>query len=123
MIKIRLKKNLIYLLAFYISWLIRSILTMITQKKYPSNITFIYLYLMIFAEIIGGLLMYLYQNYSSKRQKHNVYLSVNSLKRIDTITITESKKVKRLILIFFASFFDFYEVILSSYYGPKINLI
>ena len=121
MIKIRLKKNLIYLLVFYISWFLRSILSMVAQRKFPSNITFIHLYLMVIAEIVGGLIMYQYQNYSTKRQKQGVYLNVNTHKKNDAKIIIKSKKIKRLILIFFASFFDFYEVVLSSYYGPKIN--
>ena len=122
MIKIRLKKNLIYLLVFYISWFVRSIVTLITRKKFDYDLTFIYLYLMIFAEIVGGLSMYLYQKYSIKKKNQNVYLKVTSLKKVNSITtVVEEKKCKRILLIFFASFFDFYEVVLSSFFGPWLN--
>ena len=122
MIKIRLKKNLIHLLVFIISYIIRSIVILITRKNFDYDLTFIYLYLMVLAEIVGGLLIYLYQKYSSKKKNEIVYFKVNSLKRKNAITKeVEGKKCKKILLIFFASFFDFYFVISSSFFGHFLN--
>ena len=54
MIKIILKKNLLYLLVFYVSWLARLILTIIIGKQYKRNLIYIYFYIMILAEILEG---------------------------------------------------------------------
>ena len=120
MIKLILRKNLLYLLVFYISYLIRLILTMIIQKQYNRTFVYIYLYLMVLGEIIGGGLIYLYQYLLSIRKKQKIYFKVNSIKK-NNDSLTKENKTKKISLIFFASFFDFFHVIINNLYAPLIN--
>ena len=120
MIKLILRKNLLYLLVFYISYLIRFILTMIIQKQYNRTFVYIYLYLMVLGEIIGGGLIYLYQNLLNIRKKQKIYFKVNSIKK-NNDSLTKENKTKKISLIFFASFFDFFHVIINNLYAPLIN--
>ena len=61
MIKIKLRKNLAYLLAYYISWYVRKIVDIIIDKTFAIYPTYVYLYLMVLGEILGGLSIFLYQ--------------------------------------------------------------
>ena len=69
MIIIKFKKNIGYLVAYFFSWLLRKILGMIIQAKFSINPVYVYLYLMVLGEIMGGLLIYLYQYNSKKSEK------------------------------------------------------
>ena len=87
MIKFKLRRNLIYLFIYYISWYIRKIVTLIFENTcnfYPS---FIFLFLMTLGEIFGGLTIFLYQYISLKRKKESTIF------RIKSIYYSEDKKV------------------------------
>ena len=108
MIKFRLRKNLLYLLIFYLSWNIRNFINIVFALKFKAPLTFIYLYLMTLAETFGGMLIYLYQNRTTTKKTDN---NNKSRKVRDGI-------IKITLLIFFAAFFDFFEFIMNYYYVP-----
>ena len=115
MIKFKLRKNLLYLLVFFISWNVRNIVYLAADNKFEVQLGFTYIYLMCLAEIIGGLILYLYQHFTKRNNKDSKYFSYNASfkeKRVgDGI-------IKVCFLIFFASFFDFYQFIISMYFVP-----
>ena len=71
MIKIRLKRNLIYLLMLYVSFFIRKIVSLIIDNIYSLNAPYLYLYMMTLGEILGGTTIYLY-HFANKRNKQEV---------------------------------------------------
>lgn len=107
MIRIKLRKNLVYLFIYFISSFIRDIVTIVIELIFFIDSSFIYLYLMILGVIIGGLSIYLYQNNSLKRRQNpkylwlNLYLNKKGKKEKDSI-------FKIGVLLFFAAFFDIY---------------
>ena len=118
MIKLSLKKNLLYLLAFCIAYYTRKILVIIIEKVFNFHDPNIFLYLMTLGEILGGSAVYFYQLNHTKKNKEI---------KLFRIEIIQNKKYtnsdgffKKLLLIFFASFFDIYEFILIELYVPKI---
>ena len=70
MIKIKLKKNLLFLLAMYISYFIRIIISIVIDNLFELNAPYLLLYMMSLGEIIGGSTIYIYQiSYSKKKRK------------------------------------------------------
>ena len=115
MIKFKLRRNLIYLFIYYISWYIRKIVTLIFENTFNFYPSFIFLFLMTLGEIFGGLTIFLYQYISLKRKKESTIF------RIKSIYYSEDKKVgdhslKKILLIFFAAFFDFMEFVISAFF-------
>ena len=115
MIKFKLRKNLIYLFVYYISWYVRKIVTIIFENTFDFYPSFIFLFLMTLGEIFGGLTIFLYQYISLKRKKDSKIFTIKS------IYDSEDKKVgdhllKKIILVFFAAFFDFMEFVISTFF-------
>ena len=71
MMKIRCRKNLLYLLIYYISAFIVSLIGNAIDYKYGFNPLYACIYLYPFENILGGLVVYLYQ-YNSTRKKEKV---------------------------------------------------
>ena len=115
MIRIKLRKNLVCLFIYFISSFIRDIVTIAIELIFFIDFSFIYLYLMILGEIIGGLSIYLYQSNSIKRRQNpkyfgiNLYLNKKGKKEKDSI-------FKIGVLLFFASFFDIYHFYFRTFY-------
>ena len=120
MIKFKLRKNLIYLFIYYISWFIRRIVTIIFENTFNFYPSFIFLFLMTLGEIFGGLTLFLYQYISLLRKKESKFL------RFKLIYMNKEKKVgdhflKRLLLNFFSAFFDFMEFVISSFFLSQFD--
>ena len=122
MIKIKLGKNLIYLFIYYASWYIRKINKMIFQSIFDLDFTYMFLFMMTLGEVFGGLTIYLYQYKSLKQKKATKYFNISLFHQIEVISQEEIRigdgNVKRLLLIFFACFFDFMEFVIASFHVP-----
>ena len=120
MIKIKLRKNLLYLLAYYISWYIRKIINMIISSLYKTYSDYIFLYLMTLGEMIGGFIILIYQKNSWKKKKRVKYFGLeliysgNKRKGFDGI-------IKRIILIFLAAFYDYLEFYFGNFFVPSVD--
>ena len=115
MIKISTRKNILYLLLLFAYYYLRKIDGIIISKVLDFHSSFIFTFLMAFGELFGGLAIYLYQKFLFINNK-------SSSKRFLIKIIVKKKKMNRadgwikiIILIFFASFFDFYESIILNY--------
>ena len=122
MIKIKLRKNLVYLFIYYASWYIRKINKMLFQSIFDLDFTYIFLFMMTLGEFFGGLSLYLYQYKSIKHKTETKYFKINSFHSIELTSLDEirigDKTIKRIILIFLACFFDFMEFIIASFHVP-----
>ena len=118
MIKLKLRKNLLYLLAYYISWYVRKVVDIIIDKTFEIYPTYVYLYLMVLGEILGGLSIFLYQYNSWKKNNVTKFFKVYSYQNKK---IVGGGSLKKGLLIFFASFFDFFEFFIGCFYVPVIN--
>jgi len=120
MIKFKLRKNLLYLLVFLVSYNVRGILFELVDNKFEITLNFTFLYLMCLAEILGGLGVYLFQNCKKQKNKETKFFEIDST-RINPFfkgKKVSDGKVKIVVLIFFAAFFDCYEFINSMYFVP-----
>ena len=118
MIKIRLRKNLLYLLALYICCYTRKIIILIINKVFHLNAPYLFLFMMTLGEIIGGATVYIYQIITLRKKKQVKYFGIeliynqNQMKSVDGF-------FKKILLIFFAGFFDFIEFIIAVFYVPR----
>jgi hypothetical protein len=120
MIRISIRKNLIYLLLLFISYTLRRIVIIILDILGLDNSSLLFSFLMVLGEIIGGIIIYLYRrNFNKKTQieqsKFMIELIQNDieLKRAD-----ENRKI--YFLLFLASFFDLEEYLIVNNFIPEI---
>ena len=122
MIKIVLRKNLFYLLALYISSYVRKIIMLIIDKVFQFNDPYAFLFMMTFGQIIGGFTIYIYLYINSKKKKKAKYFGIELIQN-KRYKGTIDGKFKKILLIFFAGYFDFIEYIIGVFYVPKIAKI
>ena len=111
------KKNIGYLIVYFFGSLLRKILCVIIKENFDITLTYIYLYLMILGEIMGGLLIFLYQYNSKRKRKETKYFGLNL---IYYKNIARDGNFKKALLICFASFFDILDYVYSNMYHPSI---
>ena len=99
MIKIKLRKNLLYLFVYYIAWFYY----LIFRKNFSCPIYFELLPTNA-GKILGGLIVYLYQYHYIKRKKGDKIFGINIIHNLNWAKPKDSK-IKIAILIIFASFF------------------
>ena len=75
---------------------------------------------MILGEIIGGFSLFIYQYPSLNKNEQTKYFKIQLIHNRKQDIIGD-KIPKRILLIFFAAFFDFYEFVFGSLYVPLIN--
>ena len=119
MIKITLRKNLLYLLVLYVTYILRTIISMIIKNVFNFSDPYIFLFVMALGIFIGGLTLYLYHIISFKSKKGAKYFKLDLIYNKINYKAKDGI-VKKIILIFLAAFFDFYEFILISFYIPSI---
>ena len=119
MIKIRLRRNLIYIITLYLSYFIRKIISIVIDIVFHLNAPYIYLYMMTLGEAIGGFTIYYYHRSNWKQKKQAKYFGLQLIYN-KVRNITGDGKFKQIVLIFFAGFFDFFEFVLVVLYVPKI---
>ena len=126
MIKIGLRNNLLYPLLLIIFTFFRRILLVIISEllEFKSSLSFL-TFLMFFSEFITGLIIYIYQ---LKFLKYNKKRTNSKQSRIKYFVLNNKmsyhdSRFKVYILIFIATYFDFVEFVLTSYYFPKFENI
>ena len=123
MIKLTLRKNLIYIIQLSIYYYIRRIDYIIIKQLYPFKDSLIFAFLMHLGEFFGGLASYLYQNTFLKKAKttKNIW-GLNLIQKSATMRRIDGK-FKILLLIFFSAFFDFMEYVLVTFFVPYIVVL
>jgi hypothetical protein len=123
-IYISIRRNLLYVLNLIIYYYLRKVVLIIIERKYNFNNSLIFTFLMLFGEFSGGLSLYIYNSRILKKDKKKE-TRVFGLKLIqkEVKMKTQDSKIKIIILIFFAAFFDFVEFIIASFYMPRFPII
>ena len=116
MIKLGFRRNLIYIIQYFIYYYTRRIIKILISFIFEFNDSMIFSLLMHSGEFFGGLFSYLYQKkFVTKNRKPVKLLGIkiiankNKMNRADT-------RIKIALLIFFAAFFDFTEYILINFF-------
>ena len=128
MIKIAIRRNLIYIMYLFIYYYLRRVEKTIIEHFYPFKDSLIFTLLMHLGEFFGGLSIYLYQRAFLKKGKN---INNNDSERFKTfgVKIIHSKamqmnqadgSIKIVLLMFFGAFFDFIEYVILSFFIPKI---
>ena len=124
MIKITLRRNLIYILQLFIYYYLRRIDMIIIRRLYKFDNSLIFTFLMHSGEFFGGLSTYIYQKTFLKNK-------TKKIKQNTRIEIIQNKKkmnradgyLKIILLLFFAAYFDFSEYIIATFFVPRIAKI
>ena len=115
MIKIRFRKNLIYLFIYYISAFIDvTIIGNVFYSQFDFNPIKICIYIYPLENIIGGLIVFLYQRNSVKKNQEIKYFGLDIYHNQKNIVI--DGMFKKILLIFIAAYFNYYNIIVSLFY-------
>ena len=117
MIKFAKRRNLIYAMMFVIFNFLRKADSIVMKNYIGFSGSLILTSLMFIADFISGLIVYLYNLKYLKEKEASKFMGIELIQASSNITPPDSN-FKIFILIFFASFVDFTEYILSSYYIP-----
>lgn len=122
MIKITLRKNLMYIVQLFLHYYLRRVDYTIIKILYPFNDSLIFTFIMHLGEFFGGLVSYIYQNAFLKKKQDNKNSLIFKLMPKPKMNRIDGN-VKIYLLIFFAAFFDFSEYVLLTFFIPKIAKI
>ena len=117
MIKFGIRHNLIYSLMFVIFNFLRKADSIIMKKYAEYHGSLLLTVLMFLADFISGLIAYLYNLKYLREKKASKFMGIELIQASSDIMPPDSC-FKIYILIFFVSFIDFVEYILSSCYIP-----
>ncbi len=117
MIKFAKRRNLIYAMMFVIFNFLRKADSIVMKNYIGFSGSLILTSLMFIADFISGLNVYIYNLKYLKEKEASKFMGIELIQASSNITPPDSN-FKIFILIFFASFVDFTEYILSSYYIP-----
>ena len=120
MIKIKLRKNLIYLFIYYASWYIRKINSIIFDSVFHIYPPYMFLYMMTLGEIVGGLTLLLYQSDSLEKNEQTKYFGLKLIYNKERFKPKDGN-IKKVILLIFAAFFDFMEFVTADFFVPEFD--
>ena len=121
-IKISTRRNLFYLSQVILHYYCRKTVSISINHLYKFNDSLIFTVLMLLGEFFGGISIYLYQIYFFQPKKNisAKYFGINLIKEQKKMNRPDSD-LKIILLIFFASFFDFMEFVIGSFFLPKYH--
>jgi len=119
MIKIGTRHNLIYPMMFIIFTGIRKIDSILMEIITKFSGSLFLTLIMFIADTIAGLIIYLYHLNFLKEKEASKFMGIELIQAPSEITPPDST-LKIYLLLFFASFLDFSEYFVSSYYIPEI---
>ena len=115
MIKFKLRKNLLYLFIYYISAFIDyTILGTIIYTQFDFNPIYVCIYIYPLENIIGGLIVYIYQKNSVRKNEEIEFFGLDLIYNKKKVVI--DGKCKKIFLIFIAAFFNFYNLVMNTFY-------
>ena len=123
MIKIAIRRNLIYIMYLFIYYYLRRVEKTIIEHFYPFNDSLIFTLLMHLGEFFGGLSVLIYQSAFFKKSKNNKFERTRSFIKIiqDKKQMNQADRTPKIILLMFlGAFFDFIEYVILSFFIPRI---
>ena len=76
MIKIKLRRNLLYVLAVYIFSYLRKIIVLLMKNIHGFTVPYLFLFMMNLGQIIGGSTIYIYQIKTWNKKKEVKYFGI-----------------------------------------------
>ena len=122
MLKIGIRRNLIYPLMLIIFNVLRKINVVIINNKYELSYSLSFILLMFMGEFIAGLAIYLYQISFFKRKRRNTFMGIKLIQGPLDISHPDNN-FKIYFLLFIASYFDFIEFLLSTAIIPEYKYL
>ena len=114
MIKIKLRKNLIYLLIYFIcAFIDYNILGILIPEISGFDPLYICIFFYPLENIIGGLVVFLYQKYSLSKKEKTQYFGIKLIHNKNEVA--RDGKVKKILLVFFAAYFNFYRFLVGAF--------
>ena len=114
MIKIKLRKNLIYLLIYFIfAFVDYNILGILLPQISGFDPIYICIFFYPLENIIGGLVVFLYQKYSTRKKEKKQYFCIKLIHNKNEVA--RDGKFKKILLVFFAAYFNFYRFIVNVF--------
>ena len=120
-IKFSFRKSLIYLSIYKLIYYIRGIEITLTNKFLSFNSPILQTFLMAIGEIVGGISVYFFIHNAFKKHKKTKYFGIQLIKT--KIKRRHDGWTKIILLIFFATFFDFEEFYILNSVLSKIKNI
>ena len=120
MIKIGFRHNLIYLLMLIIFNFLRKIDSIVMDKVLEFDSSILFTLIMFLGEFIAGFILYTYEISFLSKKKNNTFMGIKLIKGPSDISHPDSN-FKIYLLLFMASFFDFIEFIMSTFYLPQFE--
>ena len=120
-IKFSFRKSLVYLSIYKIIYYIRSIEITLTNQFLSFNSPILQTFLMAIGEIVGGISVYFFIHSAFKKHKKTKYFGIQLIKT--KIKRRHDGWTKIILLIFFATFFDFEEFYILNSVLSKIKNI
>ena len=120
-IKFSFRKSLVYLSIYKIIYYIRSIEITLTNQFLSFNSPILQTFLMAIGEIVGGISVYFFIHNAFKKHKKTKYFGIQIIK--NKFKRRHDRWPKIILLIFFATFFDFEEFYILNSVLSKIKNI
>ena len=121
MIKFALRRNLIYPLQLLIFNVVRDVEKILIELFLDDTVSLIYTPLMFLGEFFSGLIIYYYQRQFMKSNKKTDKYKKRELIHSGGNYVSRDGIIKIMLMIFFASFFDFVQFLISLYTPKFIN--
>ena len=118
MIKLGRRHNLIYAMMFVIFNILRKIDSIIMKNHMEFHGSLLLTIIMFIADFISGLIVYLYNLKYLKEKEASKFMGIELIQAPSNIESPDSS-FKIFILLFMASYLDFEEYLLSSFYIPE----
>ena len=124
MIKFTQRRNIFYIIQLVLWSNLRTIVKILLSKLYNFNKSSIYTVLMFFGEFTSGSIVYKYQS-KYLRKKENEAIIALIKKNHPSFEKNQFKinKIKVYILLIIATFLDFVEFIITTFYIKNFNFI
>ena len=119
-IKFGFRHNLIYLLMLIIFNFCRKVDLIVMDRLLKFETSLLVTLLMFVGEFIGGLILSCYQNSFLNKKENDYFMGIKLIKGPSDISHPDNI-FKIFLLLLMASFFDFLEFIMTTYYIPKFN--
>ena len=122
-LKIGLRNNLFYLMMLTIFNFLREIDTIVIEDLIELNGSLLLTFCMFFGEFIAGLIIFSYQSSFFPKQKDEIKVWGMILIQAKSDISYPDSDYKIYFLIFIASYFDFIEFMMATFYIPQYKNI
>ena len=124
MIKFTKRRNIFYIIQLVIWSNLRTLIKMLLKLLYNFKKSSLSTILMFFGEFTSGSIVYKYQSKYLRKKENDVILSL--IKKKNNLSFEKNKskpnKLKVFFLLFIATYLDFVEFIIHSFYIQSFNL-